>query len=67
MKRRSFLQLGAVASSFSLLNSNKSFAHTVKPSKVIVLGAGFSGLSAALTLFDKKTEFVVPTSMLLLW
>lgn len=59
MKRRSFLQLGAVASSFSLLNSNKSFAHTVKPSKVIVLGAGFSGLSAALTLFDKKTEFVV--------
>lgn len=59
MKRRSFLQLGAAASSFSLLNSTKSSAHTVKPSKVIVLGAGFSGLSAALTLFDKKTEFVV--------
>ncbi|WP_435357411.1 flavin monoamine oxidase family protein [Emticicia sp. SJ17W-69] len=59
MKRRSFLQLGAVASSFSLLNSTKSFAHTVKPSKVIVLGAGFSGLSAALTLFDKKVDFVV--------
>lgn len=59
MKRRSFLQLGVATSSIALLNKNLAFAHTKKPSKVIVLGAGFSGLSAALTLFDNKTEFVV--------
>ncbi|HEY1056833.1 MAG TPA: NAD(P)/FAD-dependent oxidoreductase, partial [Emticicia sp.] len=57
MKRRSFL--GLAASSAILLNNQATFAHTIKPSKVIILGAGFSGLSAALTLFDKKIDFVV--------
>lgn len=56
MKRRSFL--GLAASSAMLLNQS-TFAHTVKPSKVVILGAGFSGLSAALTLFDKKIDFVI--------
>src|SRR6218665_458196 len=56
MKRRSFL--GLAASSAILLNQN-TFAHKVKPSKVVILVVGFSGLSAALTLFDKKIDFVI--------
>ena len=62
MKRRIFLGLtatttGAVLLPQRVLTKNSSAAH--KPTRVIVLGAGFAGLAAALKLHDEKVDFCV--------
>lgn len=60
MKRRTFLNLGAVAGTATLVaNPSITQAIRTKPARIIVLGAGFSGLSAALKLHDAKMDFVV--------
>lgn len=61
MKRRTFLGLGAAAAGATTLVAEKTFSQTIhtKPARIIVLGAGFSGLSAALKLHDAKVDFVV--------
>ena len=60
MKRRNFLGLTAASTSAVLLDAPAIDApKTPKPSKIIVLGAGFAGLAAALKLHDEKTDFIV--------
>ena len=61
MKRRTFLGLGAAAAGTATIVTEKTFSQAIraKPAKVIVLGAGFAGLSAALKFHDAKVDFIV--------
>jgi monoamine oxidase len=58
--RRSFIKQSALASAGILLaQSSYSNIFPGKKTKVIIIGAGFAGLAAALYLYKKKIDFVV--------
>ncbi len=60
MKRRTFLGIGSATAGSLLLASPAHPAPAyAKPAKVIVLGAGFAGLSAALTLHENNVDVTV--------
>lgn len=58
--RRTFIKQASFATAAALI-ANNTFAHIfpVNKPKVIIIGAGFSGLAAALSLHKKNVEFVV--------
>ena len=62
MKRRDFLTKTTLAGAFIALDSKSALSDTAKrkkPSKVIILGAGFAGLAAALALTRAGVQVTV--------
>jgi len=58
--RRHFIQQSLLAAgSLTIANSAAGKFFTFKPKKVIIIGAGFAGLSAAYVLHKKKIPFVI--------
>lgn len=58
MKRRDFLKIGTAGASAALLAGSPVYASS-KAQKVIVIGAGLSGLMAAYRLMQNKVEVVL--------
>lgn len=51
--RRSFLKQSAIIVSGTLMGANKAAAFAIKPSHVVIIGAGLAGLAAANILIQK--------------
>ncbi len=59
--RREFIKQSALAAGGILISSSSSFGNFYigKKTKIIIIGAGFAGLSAAYYLHKKKIDFVI--------
>ena len=57
--RREFLRQSALVGTGALLQANRFRSFIAKPSSVVIIGAGFSGLAAAAYLRKKKVKVTV--------